>query len=144
MKILIILLLTFSLSLAQDLPECVYDAFPNLNQTLALETLKVGKSKGLACDFCVQFFTDIGEILLDQDIEAAVIFFSLFGCFSMNFWDHFQIAHAVENLCMPIIWAFEPCYKLVEACLPDLIENFVNSLVPPREWCELLFICPEQ
>merc|ERR1712002_89364 len=122
------------LSHSQDLPECIYDAFPNLNKTTEhFSTGRsimdfaqgLGKPKGFACDLCVNLLTEIEEILEDQTIEDA-------------------IAHAVENLCMPIIWAFEPCYKIVEACLPDLIEDFTNQLGTPREFCEVLFICPER
>jgi len=113
------------LSHCQDLPECIYDAFPNLNNTEhSLRTVFPHEPKGFTCDLCVNLLTEIENILEDQTIDDAV-------------------AHAVENLCLPIIWAFEPCYKIVESCLPDLIEAFVNELVAPREFCELLFICPE-
>ena len=47
----------------------------------------------------------------------------------------------VENLCSPIIWLFEPCYKLVEACVPDAIAAFINSGLPPREFCEFVYLC---
>ena len=56
----------------------------------------------------------------------------------------FQIAHAVENLCIPIIWAFEPCWKIVESCLPDMIQAFVDFAGPPEEYCYLLFLCPDR
>jgi len=130
--IFITVLVFLDLTHGQDLPECIYDAFPNLNNTEKQYTggsimefaKELTKPKGFACDLCVNLLTEIEEILEDQTLDDA-------------------IAHAVENLCLPIIWAFEPCYKIVESCLPDLIESFINELVPPREFCELLFICPE-
>merc|ERR1712223_403131 len=122
----LIAMVFLSLSHGQDLPECIYDAFPELNKTehSTSDFAKLEYPKGFTCDLCVNLLTEIENIMEDQTIDDA-------------------IAHAVENLCLPIIWAFEPCYKIVEACLPDLIEAFVNELVPPREFCELLFICPE-
>ena len=54
---------------AQDLPECVSDAFPDLNIT---DVISYGKQKGVACDLCVNLLTEIGEILEDQTIEDAV------------------------------------------------------------------------
>lgn len=59
-------------ALALDLPECVYDAFPELNQTVYDSYYGSAKPKGLVCDLCVTLLTDIEEILLDQDIEDAV------------------------------------------------------------------------
>merc|ERR1711862_563235 len=93
--------------------QSIYDAFPNLNNTKdSLSTTFPNQPKGFACDLCVNLLTEIENILEDQTIDDAV-------------------AHAVENLCLPIIWAFEPCYKIVESCLPDLLESFVDSLLPP-------------
>lgn len=61
------------MALAADLPECVYEAFPELNQTAVSQSYYgSGKPKGLVCDLCVTLLTDIEEILLDQDIEDAV------------------------------------------------------------------------
>ena len=57
---------------AQDLPDCVYDAFPDLNKTLHLGSPTGERTQGLTCDLCVTLLTDIEEILQDQTIEDAV------------------------------------------------------------------------
>ena len=50
----------------------------------------------------------------------------------------------MENLCLPIIWGFEICYKIVESCVPDAIQAFVDFAGPPEEYCYLLFLCPDK
>ena len=72
-----------------------------------------------------------------------------------------QIAHAFENLCEGFPWLFEVqtltlvlilfflmsvcvqiCWRLVEACLDDLIEMIVRDGLNPQMMCEALFLCP--
>ena len=50
----------------------------------------------------------------------------------------------MENLCLPVIWGFEICYKIVESCVPDAIQAFVDFAGPPEEYCYLLFLCPDR
>lgn len=141
----LLLVLAFQATLisAQSLPQCVIDAFPDLNITEVAQYRPDEKSGGLVCDLCTALFTEIQHILLDGEIEDAVSNNPRkFGHILKLHW--FQIAHAVENLCIPIIWAFEPCWKIVESCLPDMIQAFVDFAGPPEEYCYLLFLCPDR
>ena len=57
---------------AQSLPQCVIDAFPDLNITEVAQYRPDEKSGGLVCDLCTALFTEIQHILLDGEIEDAV------------------------------------------------------------------------
>ena len=61
---------------SQELPECVYEAFPDLNKTLhslmPVEEESKWSSQGLPCTLCVALLTEIEHILQDQTIEDAV------------------------------------------------------------------------
>ena len=64
-----------SLSHGQDLPECIYDAFPELNKTeehSSSDFAKLEYPKGFTCDLCVNLLTEIENILEDQTIDDAV------------------------------------------------------------------------
>ena len=73
-------------------------------------------------------------------VEKDIFEFYFIGLV-MHLHIYFQIAHIVENICSPVFWLFEPCWKLVEACVPDALEQFVNSGLPPREFCEFVYLC---
>ena len=53
----------------------------------------------------------------------------------------FHVAHRIENVCLPIPWIFEPCWKLVESCYDDLVEYIVANALEPHEFCYSLFLC---
>ena len=63
-----------SLSHGQDLPECIYDAFPELNKTehSSSDFAKLEYPKGFTCDLCVNLLTEIENIMEDQTIDDAV------------------------------------------------------------------------
>ena len=62
-----------SLISAQSLPECIIDAFPDLNITqLANYQPNEEKSGNFICSLCTDLFTEIQQILLDGEIEDAV------------------------------------------------------------------------
>lgn len=115
---------------ADELPQCVLDAFPELNKTIdsrdvvaQLDDIYGKSDESLGCRICLGLMTEVDNILTDPTIEDA-------------------IAHAVENLCLPIIWVFEICWRLVESCMDDAIEQFVEMGLAPRDFCEALFFCP--
>ena len=62
---------------SQDLPECVYEAFPELNRTTSEVTSAKSyynskTNEGLVCETCVIFMTAIEDALLDPNIEDMV------------------------------------------------------------------------
>ena len=63
-----------SLISAQSLPECVIDAFPDLNITQLANYQQDEKSGNFVCSLCTDLFTEIQQILLDGEIEDAVSF----------------------------------------------------------------------
>ena len=63
-----------SLISAQSLPECVIDAFPDLNITQLANYQQDEKSGSFVCSLCTDLFTEIQQILLDGEIEDAVSF----------------------------------------------------------------------
>ena len=70
----LLLVLAFQATLisTQSLPQCVIDAFPDLNITEVAQYRPDEKSGGLVCDLCTTLFTEIQHILLDGEIEDAV------------------------------------------------------------------------
>merc|ERR1712203_330177 len=95
---------------------CWSEAFPN-------QTARVAATTGnpLTCDICTDIFQGLDDFLLDNED---------------------QIAHALENLCEGFPWLFEICWRLVEACMDDLIEMIIESGLNPKDMCEALFLCP--
>ena len=53
-----------------------------------------------------------------------------------------QIAHALENLCEGLPWLFEVCWRLVEACMDDIIEMLIRDGLNPSDMCAALYLCP--
>ena len=91
--------------------------------------------------------------------------FHFYGSAFIVFSLSYQIAHALENLCEGFPWLFEVkslsvqfpikiilsvssliitqiCWRLVEACMDDLIEMIIESGLNPKDMCEALFLCP--
>ena len=71
------MLYTVALVASQDLPECVYEAFPELNRTTSEVTSAKSyynskTNEGLVCESCVIFMTAIEDALLDPNIEDMV------------------------------------------------------------------------
>ena len=72
-----LMLYTVALVASQDLPECVYEAFPELNRTTSEVTSAKSydnskTNEGLVCESCVIFMTAIEDALLDPNIEDMV------------------------------------------------------------------------
>ena len=72
-----LMLYTVALVASQDLPECVYEAFPELNRTTSEVTsaksyYNFKTNEGLVCETCVIFMTAIEDALLDPNIEDMV------------------------------------------------------------------------
>merc|ERR1712181_47126 len=72
---------------------CWLEAFPPPNNT------RTGNE--VTCEICTVIFEGIDDTLLNNEE---------------------QIAHALENLCEGMPWLFEICWRLVEACVDDIIE----------------------
>ena len=72
-----LMLYAVALVASQDLPECVYEAFPELNRTTSEVTSAKSyynskTNEGLVCESCVIFMTAIEDALLDPNIEDMV------------------------------------------------------------------------
>ena len=74
-----LMLYAVALVASQDLPECVYEAFPELNRTITSEVTSAKSyyynsktNEGLVCESCVIFMTAIEDALLDPNIEDMV------------------------------------------------------------------------
>ena len=72
-----LMLYAVALVASQDLPECVYEAFPELNRTTSEVTsaksyYSFKTNEGLVCESCVILMTAIEDALLDPNIEDMV------------------------------------------------------------------------
>jgi len=92
---------------------CWMEAFPPPNNTLA--------RNDLTCEICTTIFQGLDDFLLNNED---------------------QIAHALENLCEGFPWLFEICWRLVEACMDDIIEMIIRDGLNPKDMCETLYLCP--
>merc|ERR1712183_750275 len=94
-------------------PPCWIEAFPPPNST------KTGNE--LTCEVCTAIFQGLDDTLLGNEE---------------------QIMQALENLCEGFPWLFEICWRLVEACVDDIIEYIIKNGLNPKDMCEALFLCP--
>ncbi len=72
----------------QDIPQCVLDAFPELNQTTAKIANNpytgFNRADGLGCRICVGIIEEVEDILLDPDIEDVVNKYVYFRFLNVN------------------------------------------------------------
>merc|ERR1711931_526118 len=92
---------------------CWLEAFPPPNITRT--------ENELTCEICTVIFEGLDDTLLNNEE---------------------QIAHALENLCEGMPWLFEICWRLVEACVDDIIELLVEGGLNPTDMCGALLLCP--
>merc|ERR1711970_648025 len=92
---------------------CWLEAFPPPNIT------RTGNE--VTCEICTVIFEGLDDTLLNNEE---------------------QIAHALENLCEGMPWLFEICWRLVEACVDDIIEMLVEGALNPTDMCGALYLCP--
>merc|ERR1712150_451134 len=91
-------------------PPCWMEAFPPPNST------KSGNE--ITCEVCTAIFQGLDDALLGNED---------------------QIMHALENLCEGFPRLFEICWRLVEACVDDIIEYIIKNGLNPKDMCEALF-----
>merc|ERR1712025_221017 len=106
-------LATTTTTVSTTAPPCWMEAFPPLNNT------KTGNE--VTCEVCTAIFQGLDDTLLGNEE---------------------QIMHALENLCEGFPWLFEICWRLVEACVDDIIEYIIKNGLNPKDMCEALFLCP--
>merc|ERR1711872_308392 len=87
----------------------------------AFNRTDVGGKNPVTCYICTTVFQGLDDYLLNNEE---------------------QIAHALENLCEGFPWLFEVCWRLIEACMDDIIEMLVRDGLNPKIMCEALFLCP--
>merc|ERR1711872_250643 len=92
---------------------CWLEAFPPPNNSRS--------GNEVTCEICTVIFEGLDDTLLNNEE---------------------QIAHALENLCEGMPWLFEICWRLVEACVDDIIEMLVEGGLNPADMCGALFLCP--
>ena len=63
-------------SAQQNLPDCVYEAFPGLNKTTSLANpMKNSEGVDFVCESCVAFMRAVEMALLDPETEDKVSWF---------------------------------------------------------------------
>ncbi len=80
----------------------------------------------------------LSNVLIDATFSSFISSVVLF-CPNVNYFV------VEENDCYYyyiIIKYIQICWRLVEACLDDIIETIIESGFNPTDMCEALFLCP--
>ena len=128
---------------------CWSEAFPNITTRA---------KNPVTCDICTEIFQGLDDFLLENEDQVIFIltgllllFFSLSDCpcpgkslwrFPLVIWGEKFVSSVWHYNYFIRLIITQICWRLVEACMDDLIEMIIESGLNPKDMCEALLLCP--